>query len=140
MRFAAQVFLAALSGAVIAWVVAAIGLHAIFADGGYTQEALVEFPQWAFVAIGADGALVGLAAALLAGRSPLPEWVRPALLGSLAGVAAVVVPTLALACSLGGPSSKGEAPYLHAGLVYGVPVGLVVGAVAGLIVSGRHRS
>jgi hypothetical protein len=77
-------------------------------------------------------------AGLVGARYPLPCWVRAALLGALAGVAAVVLPTLFVACALGGPSDKGQAPYLHAGLVYGVPVGLVAGGVAGLVRSRRR--
>jgi hypothetical protein len=135
VRFVARVAVAALAGAVLAWMVTAFVLHALFAAGGYTDEALVELPPWAFGVIGGGGALLGLAGALLAGRCPLPGWVRPAVVGSLVGVVTVVVPTLFVACALGGPSSKGQAPYLHAGLVYGVPVGLALGAVAGLVVA-----
>jgi hypothetical protein len=138
VRLVARVALSATAGAVIAWVTTAFVLHAQFAAGGYTREALVEPPPWVFAIIGGAGALVGITAALGAGRAPLPNWVRPAILGSLGGAAVVVVSTLVVACSLGGSSSKGQAPYLNAGLVYGVPVGLVVGAVAGLIVAKRH--
>lgn len=138
MSFYRRFALAALSGGLIAWVLTALVLHATFAIGGYTREALVELPPWAFGTIGAAGALVALGAATFTGRTPLPVSVRPVVMGSLAGVAAIVVATLSIACVLGGGSSKGQAPYLHAGLEIGVPVGLIAGAVGGLVVS-RHR-
>ncbi len=139
MRLLARIGVVVLAGAVIAWVVTAFVLHAMFAAGGYTREALVELPPWAFGVIGGGGALMALALVWAGGRSPLPEWVRPAVVGGLIGVAGVVLPTLGVACTLGGPSSKGQAPYLHAGLVYGVPVGLVAGALVGLL-QARRRS
>jgi hypothetical protein len=130
---------AAIAGAVIAWVVAAFVLDAMFAAGGYTREALVELPPWAFGVIGGGGAVVALTLVWAVGRSPLPAWLRLAIVGGLIGVAAVVVATLAVAYSFGGPSSKGQAPYLHAGLVHGVPVGLVTGVLLGLV-RGRRPS
>ena len=139
MRFVARVTMAAIAGAVIAWVMTAFVLHAQFAAGGYTREALIEPPPWIYAVIGGAGALVSMLAALNVGRVPLPGWVRPAVLGSLGGVASVVVPTLGVACSLGGPSSMGQAPYLVAGLAYGVPVGLVVGTMTGLVVAKKYR-
>jgi hypothetical protein len=133
VRAFTRLCVAALAGAVIAWVVRAFVLYAMFAAGGYTREALVELPPWAFGVIGGGGAVAALALVCAVGRSPLPTWVRPAVVGGLTGVAAVVVPTLSVACSLGGASSKGQAPYLHVGLVYGVPIGLFVGVVVGLL-------
>ncbi len=125
-------FVAALAGAMLAWVMTAFVLHAMFAAGGYTREALVELPPWGFGTIGAAGALGALALIWTFGSSPLPTWVRPAILGGLVGIAAVVAVTLGAARSLGGQSAKGQAPYLHVGLVYGVPIGLVSGVLVGL--------
>src|SRR5262245_17554958 len=100
----------------------------MFAAGGYTREALGDPPPWLGGAFLGSGAVAGLGAALLAGRSPLSDWVRPAAIGALTGVAAVVFLTLGIVCSLGGRSSgsKGDA-VLAAGLVCGVPIGLISG-------------
>lgn len=119
-------------GALIAWQATAFVIHAMFAAGGYTREALVELSPWAFGAIGGVGALTALALASGFGDSPLPAWGRPAVVGGLVGVAAVAVPTFIVANLLGRPSSKGQAPYLHVGLVYGVPIGLVAGVSVAL--------
>ena len=121
MRFIARVAVAAVAGAVIAWVVMAF--------------ILAEPSAWVIWAVGGCGALVASSVALLAGKSPLPAWVQPVARGSLAGVATVVIATLVV---VGGPSSKGQTPYLLAGLVCGVPVGLMVGAVGGLAVAKRR--
>jgi hypothetical protein len=131
------VVLAAFSGAVIACVVAALALYAVFAAGGYTREALVELPPGSFAIVGGVGALVGLTVALFADRLSLPGWVRPVAMGSLAGVAVVAVSTLIVACVLGGSSSKLQALYLQAGLVYGVPAGLIAGAIVGWFAARR---
>jgi hypothetical protein len=131
---------AAVACAVVAWLVMAFVLAAMFAAGGYTREALVESSPWDICAIGGFGALVGAVVAWMAGKSPLPVWVKPVVLGSLGGVAVVVIATLFVACAVGGPSSIGQAPYLDAGLVYGVPLGLVAGAVNGLVFAKRHRA
>lgn len=138
VRVIGRLAVAAVSGAVLAWAVTALVLDAMFAAGGYTPEAVVRLPAWGFTVIGGCGALLGLAVAALAGRFPLPACVRPVVLGSLIGVAAVVVPTLGIAWSLGGASSKGQAPYLDAGRLYGVPLGLAGGAVVGLIAFRRR--
>ncbi len=63
----------------------------------------------------------------------LSSWVRPAVVGGITGVALVVIPTLSVASSMGGPTSKGRAPYVHVGLVYVVPIGLVAGVLVGLL-------
>jgi hypothetical protein len=128
--------LAALAGAVIAWVAIALVLHTRFAAGGYTREALVELPPWAFGVVGGAGAAVGV----MAGQYRLPQGVRGAALGGLVGVGVVAILTLAVATVLGGPSSKGQAPNLEVGLWYGVPGGLVVGGVGGLLVSRWRRA
>jgi hypothetical protein len=132
--------LAAISGVVIATVATAVVLYAVFAMGGYTREALVELSPWGFGLIAASGACVGLVGAFLFGQVSLPPWVRGAALGSLAGVATVVLATLVIAAAQGGPFSKARAPYLVDGLLYGVPTGLIVGGVCGLIVAKRHRA
>jgi hypothetical protein len=133
VQFLARITVAIVSGAIIAWVVMELVLYAQFAAGGYTREARVELPGWAVGAIGGLGGLLGLTTALVTDRFSFPGWARLLALGGLIGVAFVVVPTLGIACTFGGPSSKGQAPYLIAGLVYGIPVGLVVGAVVGLL-------
>jgi hypothetical protein len=140
VKFIARVAVTAIAGAVIAWVVMAFILDAMFAAGGYTSDALVEPSPWTVCAVGGCGALVAWSVALLCGKSRLPSWVQPIVLGSLSGVATVVTATLFVAYALGGPTSKGQSPYLHAGLIYGVPVGLVVGAVRGLAVAKRRRA
>ena len=140
MRFLGQLAVAALAGAIIAWVGTGFVVQFLFAAGGYTSEALVELSPRAFGVIGGAGALVSVSLVLLAGQSPLPSWVRPVALGSLAGVAAVMVPTVFVACALGGPGSKGQAPYLYVGQVFGLPIGLVGGAVAGLLVAKRRQA
>ncbi|WP_165070591.1 hypothetical protein [Paludisphaera rhizosphaerae] len=124
---------AAFVGSLIAWQTTDFVLHAMFAAGGYTREALVELPPWAFGVIGGVGSLTAVALAWAFGDSPLPAWVRAAVVGGLVGVAAMAVPTFIVANWLGGPSPMRQAPYLHVGLVYGVPVGLVAGALAGLL-------
>src|SRR5271157_4367158 len=98
-----RVALSVLAGAVIAWVMTAFVVHSMLVAGGYTRESIVELPPWSSVVIGGSGGLIGLAVALSVGGSPLPRWVRPTVMGGLAGVAAVVVSTLGAACSLGGP-------------------------------------
>lgn len=132
MRRLSRVCIVAFIGAVIAWQATAFVLYALFAAGGYTREALVELPPWAIGAIGGVGALTAIALAWAFGDSPLPSWMRPVVGGGLAGVAVAVVPTLVVANWLGGPSSKGQAQYLHLGLIYGVPVGLLAGVIVGL--------
>jgi hypothetical protein len=139
MRSIARIGIAAAAGAWIACVVAALVTYGMFAAGGYTTEAVVELPGWAFAAIGGGGALVGLVIAIWRGRSPLPAWVRPVALGGLAGVALVVTVTYAVARELGGPAPKGQARYLASGAVYGIPAGLIGGAVAGLLAWRRRR-
>ena len=139
-RSVGRLALAVVSGAVIAWVVTAFVLDALFAAGGYTPEAIVELPRWAFGLVTAAGALSGAIAALLAGRVLLPRWVRAAALGSLIGGGGVVLATLVIAAVLGGPSSKLQAPYLVAGLAFGVPAGFLIGGVGGLLVSKRCRA
>ncbi|MBI1917935.1 MAG: hypothetical protein HYS12_24845 [Planctomycetes bacterium] len=141
MKFVARLAVAALSGAVIAAVLAALVGHALFAAGGYTEEALGDPPPWVGFAILGSGAVVAMLVVLFAGRSSLPEWVRPSVLGGLAGVAVVVFLTLLLANALGGPSPKspkGEGIRLF-GLVCGVPIGLISGIVVGLEVSRKRR-
>lgn len=139
--------LAALSGAVIAWVLTAIVLYAIFAIGGYTRESLVELSPCAFGLIGGGGALTAVAAVLQEGRAALPRSVWMTGVGSLVGVVMALVVTVAFADFRGGPTSKGWAPYLEAGLFYGVPIALVVGGLGGFLVSrawsgqdGVHRT
>src|SRR5262245_40581317 len=86
VRALTRLCVAALAGAVIAWTVAGFVLYAMFAAGGYTREALVEPPPWAFGAIGGGGGVVALTLVWAVGRSPLPKWVRPAVIGGLTGV------------------------------------------------------
>ncbi len=133
MRLLARLSVAALAGAFIAWVVTVFVLHAMFAGGEYSDQALVELPPWAFILIGAGGALAAIALVYRGGRSPLPPWVGPAVLGGLIGVAVVVVATIVVAYSWGGPTSKGQVRYTHSGLVYGVPIGLAAGVLVGLL-------
>ena len=135
MKGAARVALAGLCGAVIAWTAAALVLHTIFAAGGYTGEALVEPPPWSFGAVGLAGAGVGAGLAGLAGRVALPWWSRPAAVGGLIGVAAVVLPVAGIAC----PHPKGH-PLQTVALVYGVPIGLVTGAASAVLWAGRRRA
>src|SRR5262245_42272485 len=109
---------AALAGAVIALVVTALVLYTMFAAGGYPRDSLVELPLWAIGVICGAGALAALVLVCLFGRSPLPVWVRPMVVGGLAGVAAAVVATLSVA-NTSGESSKGQSSYQRKGLVYG---------------------
>jgi hypothetical protein len=131
-RFMARASLAALSGAVIAFMGTGLMLYA--ADYG-----LDELPPSMLGMILGGGAVLGVAAALVVGRYTLPEWVRPAALGSLAGVAAVVVVSYVLDIGSGGLWSKAHA-YRSIGLVFGVPVGLIAGAAAGLAMAQRHAT
>jgi hypothetical protein len=127
----ARYVIAAVAGAIIAWVAMAFVLYAMFTAGGYTREALVEPPPWVFFSVGGGGALTGLVVAVLGRRTALPTWVRPVALGALAGVAVVVFAAEFVSSFADGP--KGPGKYRHAVLVYGVPIGLVVGAVAGFL-------
>ena len=126
-----RMVMAAIAGAIIAWVILAVVLHAMIAAGGYTTEALVEPRHWVFWSVGGGGLIVGLALAWLGGRITLPVWVRPVALGTLAGVASVVVP-IECHANLGG-GFKGYSSYMGAGLRYGVPTGALIGAVLGLV-------
>src|SRR5947209_291874 len=122
MRFLIRIVAAAVSGAVIAIVMSIFGLYAIFAAGGYAREALVELPFWGLGLIVGGGALAGMCVALVA-RRPLPRWVQTLAVGTVTGIAVVVIGTLFVAHTFGGPSSIEQAPILLAGLVFGVPVG-----------------
>jgi hypothetical protein len=124
-----RIALAALCGSIIAMLVAGIVLCAIV---GYTPAAL-ELPPWGFGIISGSGALVGLMLALLAGKAPMPGWVGPTTKGGLVGALTVLLLTLGVSCAMGGPSLKSSASYRQVGLAYGVPAGLVVGAVVGLV-------
>lgn len=119
---------APICGALIAWVSTAVIIYLVFAHGGYTTEALVELPSWAFPGIGATGALIGLVIAMFGGLHELPRWVQGTALGSLVGVGAVVGLTLTV----------GQTPYSDNGLLYGVPVGLLIGGVIGFVASKRR--
>jgi hypothetical protein len=127
------------AGAMLAWMLVALIQYANFVRGGYTSESLVQPPLWTLGLVGGCGGLMGLLIASLAHRLILPNWVRPAAFGSLAGVAVVVVVTLCVAHALGGPSSKSQAVYLHAGRTYGLPIGLIAGAVAGFVLSRKSQ-
>lgn len=131
----ARVALAGLCGAVVAWTVAAFVLHAMFAAGGYTREALVEPPLWVFAATGLGGAVAAAGPATFVGRVALPWWVRPVAVGGLTGVAAVVLPVAAVAC----PAPKGH-PLQAVGLAYGVPIGFAAGATVALVRAIRRRA
>ena len=130
MNSLARLLVATLAGAVIAWITTLLFVYALEHLGGYEFGA-VQLQLGAFGLIGAGGGLVGMGIALVGGRRALPDWVKPIVIGSLTGVAVVAVGTLMLDSGLGGPSSKGQAPYLHAGLIYGVPIGLAAGALGG---------
>jgi hypothetical protein len=131
MRPIAQYCLTALAGALIAWVMTAFVLHAIFVAGGYKSYAVL--PVWSLLVIGGVGAAVAMLLVRQNSGSPLPAWVRPAVIGGLIGVVAVVIPTVIIARERGGPTSKGQARYLHAGLIYGLPVGAIAGMCGGLL-------
>lgn len=135
-----RLILAAVCGSVIALIATGLFLDISFAVGGYTQEALVELPLPTVVLLIALGAVAAVVAVALAGRFQLPDWLRGGALGSLACVAVVVMVSQTVAPILGGSSGKLQAPYEHVGLVYGVPVGIVIGGVAGVFVSRRGRA
>jgi len=127
VRYAERVIVAGLCGAIIAMTIAAIVLHSIFADGGYTREALVDLSPCTFGAIGICGGSAGVMMQTFAGNLSLPWWMRPMVTGGLAGVAMVVLPIAAIE----GPSHKGHL-LKNIALVYGVPIGFVVGAAVAL--------
>jgi mannose-6-phosphate isomerase-like protein (cupin superfamily) len=138
--------MAACCGALIAWISAYLALYVRLAAGGYSAEAArhFELPPDTAGLLGVTGALVAAALAALAGNTPLPRWVGGVALGSLVGVAVVVIASLTADRLLGGPSGaqpadQPQSPYLRAGLVYGVPLAVVVGCLAGLLVSSRLR-
>jgi hypothetical protein len=136
IKIAARFVLAAIAGALIAWVSVALGIYA-FSAWEHKQGVIIEWPLWAFWLLGGSGASVGLLATVLAGKMQLPGWVRPAVFGSLTGVATVVGLTLWIASWKGGSFSHGRTPYLEFGLVYGVPVGLVGGGLVGILLHRR---
>jgi hypothetical protein len=128
---------AAVASAIIAWVIVAVFLYAMFAAGGYTSSALVLLPVWAFCLIGGGGALIAIGLVHWVGDSPMPIWVRPIVMGSLIGVAVVAVGTIS---GSSGQSSKDQARYSERGLVYGVPAGLFAGALMGLLYAWKRNS
>jgi hypothetical protein len=130
---------AAFAGAIISTIGTSLILYALFAARGYTSEALVEMPLWSLPAIAGTGALLAVVAVLLFGDMMLSPRVRAVAFGCLAGVFCVVLPTIGIANARGGPYSKWQAPYLHQGLVYGVPCGLLIGGMAGWFVSKRSK-
>jgi hypothetical protein len=134
----ARLLLGASSGLALAWAVTVLVTEALFAAGGRTPEAVVELTPAQAWLISGGGVLAGVALAAAVGRTRLPWWLRGAALGALWGVGVVVLLTLAVAHSAGGSTSMVQAPYLHAGLAYGVPVGAVVGAAWGVLAGLRR--
>ena len=125
--------LAALCGAIFALVPSGVLLYALFAAGGYTRESLIELPSSVLWMIGGIGACIAIPVFIFAGHTVMPKWLRTSALGSVIGMAVVLLVTLIL--TDGGSRSKSR--YLEIGLLYGVPIAIVSGGVFGALWSKR---
>jgi hypothetical protein len=122
----AELCLATIAGAFVAWVVMFLALYEMYVAGGF--RGLWEPPLWALGTIGASGAAFAILLVLAFGRRPLPGWVEAVSKGALKGAGTAMIIIFIVAGMVGGMWSKGAAGFQLAALLFGLPTAVIVGA------------